>query len=53
MIDEYRILVNPVLVGRGKSVFAGLAGDVPLKLLDTRTFGNGNVLLTYAPAAAP
>ena len=52
LIDEYRIMVNPVLVGRGKSVFAGLARDVPLKLLDTRTFGNGNVLLTYAPVSA-
>ncbi len=52
LIDEYRILVNPVLVGRGKSVFAGLAQDVCLKLLGTRVFGNGNVLLTYAPASS-
>ena len=51
LIDEYRIMVNPVLVGRGKSVFVGLARDVPLKLLATRTFANGNVLLTYAPAS--
>ena len=50
LIDEYRIMVNPVLVGRGKPVLTGLAQDVPLKLLDTRTFGNGNVLRTYAPA---
>ena len=53
LIDEYRIMVNPVLVGRGKPVFAGLARDVSLKLLGTRTFGNGNVLLTYAPASRP
>lgn len=52
LIDEYRIMVNPVLIGRGKPVFAGLAQDVALTLLDTRTFGNGNVLLTYAPASA-
>lgn len=52
LIDEYRIMVNPVFVGRGKPVFAGLARDVSLTLLDTRTFGNGNVLLTYAPASA-
>ncbi len=49
LIDEYRIMVNPVLLGRGKPVFAGLARDVSLELLGTRTFGNGNVLLTYAP----
>ena len=53
LIDEYRIMVNPVLVGRGKPVFAGLARDVSLTLLGTRTFGNGNVLLTYAPASRP
>ena len=50
LIDEYRIMLNPVLIGRGKPVFAGLASDVRLTLLATRTFGNGNVLLTYAPA---
>ena len=52
LIDECRIMVNPVLVGHGKPVFAGLDQDVALILLDTRTFGNGNVLLTYAPARA-
>jgi dihydrofolate reductase len=50
LIDEYRIMVNPVVVGHGKPVFAGLARDVSLTLLTARTFGNGNVLLTYAPA---
>ena len=53
LIDEYRIMVNPVLVGQGKPLFAGLDQDVPLKLLATRTFATGNVLLTYAPASAP
>jgi dihydrofolate reductase len=52
VIDEYRIMVNPVLIGHGKPVFAGLARDVSLTLVDTRRFGNGNVLLTYAPARA-
>ena len=52
LIDEYRIMVNPVLVGQGKPVFAGLARDVSLTLLGARTFGNGNVLLTYVPASA-
>ena len=49
LIDEYRIMVNPILLGAGKPVFAGLVGDVPLQLLNVRTFDNGNVLLTYAP----
>lgn len=51
VIDEYRLMVNPVLVGQGKPVFAGLAHDIGLRLLSVRTFANGNVLLTYAPAS--
>jgi dihydrofolate reductase len=50
LIDEYRIMVNPILLGEGKPLFRGLSGDVPLTLLQARTFGNGNVLLSYAPA---
>jgi dihydrofolate reductase len=53
LIDEYRIMVNPILIGQGKPVLSGLKQDVELKLLRTRTFGNGNVLLCYTPAAAP
>jgi dihydrofolate reductase len=51
LIDEFRIMVNPILLGEGKPVFKGLHGDVRLKLLQTRTFKSGNVLLTYAPEA--
>jgi dihydrofolate reductase len=50
LIDEYRVMVNPVLLGQGKPMLAGLAQDIHLTLLDTRIFPNGNVLLTYAPA---
>jgi dihydrofolate reductase len=53
LIDEYRIMVNPVLIGTGKPMLSGLARDVPLTLLRTRTFKNGNVLLCYGPASAP
>ena len=48
LIDEYRLMVNPVILGKGKPMFK----DVPmstLTLLNTRTFGNGNVLLYYEP----
>jgi len=50
LIDEYRILVNPVVLGRGTPLFKGLAKRLDLKLIDARAFRNGNVLLRYEPA---
>ena len=52
LIDEFRIMVNPILLGRGKSLFQGLPEQVRLELIDTRRFRNGNVLLIYRPAGA-
>ena len=48
LIDEYRLLVNPIILGAGKPLFKD-AKKVELKLLSTRTFGNGNILLCYQP----
>ena len=48
VIDEVRILVNPIALPQGRPVFTGLAKDLPLRLLSTRTFASGNVLLSYA-----
>ena len=49
LVDELRIIVNPILLGDGHSLFAGLADDSELRLLDTRAFENGNVLHRYRP----
>jgi dihydrofolate reductase len=49
LIDEYQILLNPVAIGKGKTMFEGLKHRLALKLIRTRTFGNGNILLTYVP----
>ena len=49
LIDEYRILVNPIALGKGKPVLQGLTKDLKLTLLRTRAFKNGNVLLAYVP----
>ena len=46
--DELRIMVNPVILSQGRSLFAG-AGKTALKLLKTRQFTSGNVLLYCQP----
>jgi len=51
LIDEYQIVVNPVALGKGRTMFEGIKEKLTLKLTKTRTFGNGNVLLCYEPMA--
>ena len=49
LIDEYEIMLNPVALGKGKTMFEGVKDRIALKLRKTRTFRNGNVLLSYEP----
>jgi dihydrofolate reductase len=49
LIDEFRIMVNPIVLGGGKPLFYGIQNKFELKLLKTRQFKSGNVLLYYAP----
>ena len=49
LIDEYRIIVNPVFLGKGKTLLSGLDTRLKLKLIFTKTFRSGNVLLCYVP----
>jgi dihydrofolate reductase len=50
LIDEYRIIVNPLFLGGGTPLLKGIKEKVNLKLLNARIFKSGNVLLYYAPA---
>jgi len=47
LIDEYRIMVNPIILGNGTPLFKDINERLKLKLIKTRTFRNGNVLLYY------
>lgn len=47
LIDEYQILLNPVALGSGRSMFEGLKKRLDLRLKDVRRFKNGSVLLLY------
>lgn len=51
LVDEHRIMVNPVILGKGTPLFKSSKDKLDLKLVKTRTFGNGNVLLCYQPAS--
>src|SRR4030095_3179860 len=49
LVDEHRVMVNPVLLGKGNPLFKSTDGKINLRLLKTRTFHSGNVLLYYEP----
>ena len=48
LVDDMRLYVHPVLVGRGKPLFTSPGPTRSLTLVGSRTFGNGVVLLRYA-----
>lgn len=49
LLDEIRVMLNPIVLGGGKALFAGIKRPLKLKLLKTRAFASGNVLLHYQP----
>lgn len=47
LIDEYRLMVNPIILANGKLLFKDVKDKTGLKFLQSREFKNGNVLLSY------
>jgi dihydrofolate reductase len=48
LIDEYHVVVCPVVLGKGRTMFEGVTDKLPLALTKTRPFSNGNVVLYYS-----
>lgn len=49
LIDEYMVMVDPVILGSGTPLFSGISHPVNLRLAKQHTFSSGVVLLTYVP----
>ena len=50
LVDEYRLMIEPILLGGGKRVFPGDGRARPLELVSTTTAGTGVLICTYRPA---
>ena len=50
LVDEFRLMINPVLLGGGKRIFRDDGVRRPLRLLDAQVTSTGTILATYAPA---
>ncbi len=50
LIDEYQFVVNPIVLGSGRTLFEGIESKLALERTASRAFANGNVLASYRPA---
>lgn len=50
LVDEFRMMIDPLVVGGGKRIFVEDGGLRPLRLVDSRVTTTGAILVTYAPA---
>ena len=52
LVDEFRVMIDPVVLGGGKRIFRDDGALRPLRLVDSQVTTTGAILATYAPAAA-
>jgi dihydrofolate reductase len=50
LVDEFRLMVYPVVLGSGKRLFGETSDKKPLRLVDSKVVGDGVAILTYEPA---
>jgi hypothetical protein len=53
LIDEYRLITVPVVLGRGKRLFSEGTEPVALKAIDRRSTDAGVIIEVYVPAGEP
>lgn len=49
LIDTFQVVINPIVLGKGRTMFEGLDRPLNLTLVDSRTFRNGKIFATYVP----
>ncbi len=52
LVDEYRLMVFPIVLGSGKRLFGETSDKKPLRLVDSKVVGDGVTILVYEPALA-
>lgn len=52
LVDEFQLMVHPVVLGAGKRLFGDGGVKIPLQLVDTKTTATGVLILTYQRAPA-
>jgi dihydrofolate reductase len=53
LVDEYRLMMYPVLLGSGKKLFGGTTDKKSLRLVSSQLVGDGVTILVYQPAGEP
>jgi dihydrofolate reductase len=50
LVDEYQVVIDPVVLGKGRTMFEGLEKMISLKITNSRTFKNGKIFVCFEPA---